>query len=76
MFEIERKGGPLGITENLGEVSKHSQSERGHGVKELEGIISGEDIKGPEGIKSSIPTSEAKHKATKDAQINPEEGLC
>ena len=66
----------MGITENLGEVKKNMQSERGHGVRELEEIISGEDINRPEAINSSIPTSEAIHKATKDAQINPEERLC
>ena len=34
-FEITRKGGPLGLTENLGEVRKNKPSERGHGAIHL-----------------------------------------
>ena len=61
----------MGITENLGEVKENQQSERGHGVRELEEIISGEDINRPEAIDSSIPTTEDIHKATKDTQKEP-----
>ena len=68
-FEIERKGGPLGLTENLGEVRKKKPSERGHGAREVEEIIKGEQIKGPDEINSSIVTTEVEPTATSETQV-------
>ena len=59
----------MGLTESLGEVKKKQPSERGHGVREVEEIIPGELIKGPEGIDSSIPTAKEKPTATSDTQV-------
>ena len=59
----------MGLTENLGEVRKKQPSERGHGVREVEEIIPGEHIKGPDEIDSSILTAKVEPTATSDTQL-------
>ena len=59
------------LTESLGEVKEKQPSERGHGVREVEEIIPGKVIKGPEEVDSSIPTAKEKPEATRDTQVKP-----